>query len=101
MSDTGASITQHDPRFSGLIRWVWATLGGVGLLVSIGMYNKLSTMSDTLIVVASKLETQGGQISDLRAEVAKQRDEVAALRSQVYMLEGKTLRGIQEAARGH
>ena len=99
---SGASITQtHDPRFSGLIKWVWPTLGGLGLLIGIGVYNKLSQMSDTLIVVASKIENQGGQITDLRAEVSKQRDELAALRSQVYMLEGKTLRGIQEAARGH
>ncbi len=90
----------YDPRLSVGIKWLWTTFGAVALLIGMGTYNKLSDMNDTLIKAVSKLETQGGQINDLRTEVAKQRDEIAALRSQVYMLEGKTLRGIAEAANG-
>jgi hypothetical protein len=90
----------YDPRLSSGIKWVWTTFGALALLIGLGTYNKISAMNETLIVAVSKLETQGGQIVDLRVEVAKQRDEIAALRSQVYMLEGKTLRGIAEAAHG-
>ena len=94
-------IVGSDPRMSSLINWVWASLGAVGLLIGIGVYNKLSDMNDTLIRAVSKIENQGDEIKDLRSEVAHQRDELAALRTQVTMLEGKTLRGIQEAVRGH
>lgn len=97
--DGGASIRIRDPRVTGLINWVWATLGGVGLLIGIGVYNKLSEMNDTLIRAVAKIDTQGTQISDLRTEVGKQRDELSALRAQVYTLEGRTLRGIAEASR--
>ncbi len=97
----GGQVHINDPRVSSLINWVWASLGAIAIIVSIGGYNKLSSINDTLILAVSKLETQGGQINELRAEVTKQRDEIQALRSQVYMLEGKTLRGIQEAVRGH
>lgn len=90
----------YDPRMSAGIKWLWTTFGAMALLIGMGTYNKLSDMNDTLIKAVSKLETQGGQIIDLRNEVSKQRDEIAALRSQVYMLEGKTLRGIAEAS-GH
>lgn len=95
----GASITVSDPRLSAGIKWLWTTFGALALLIGMGTYNKLSDMNDTLIKAVSKLETQGGQIEDLRTEVSKQRDEIAALRSQVYMLEGKTLRGLMEPQR--
>jgi hypothetical protein len=94
-------IIGYDPRLSSGIRWVWTTFGAIALLIGTGTYNKLSDMNDTLIEAVSKLETQGNQIIDLRVEVAKQRDEIAALRAQVFMLEGKTLRGIAEASRGN
>jgi len=101
MSNEGPTQTIHDPRLSSGIKWLWTAFGALALLIGTGTYNKLSEVNDTLIKAVSKLETQGGQIADLRVEVAKQRDEIAALRSQVYMLEGKTLRGIAEASRGH
>ncbi len=101
VSNDGAFMNVNDPRLSAGIKWLWTTFGAIALLIGIGTYNKLSDMNDTLIKAVSKLETQGGQIADLRTEVAKQRDEIAALRSQVYMLEGKTLRGLAEAGRGH
>jgi hypothetical protein len=97
----GARIDIRDPRVSAVLSWVWTALGALALLIGVGMYNKLSNMNDTLLVAVSKLEAQGNQINDMRAEMSKQRDEMTALRSQVFMLEGKTLRGIQEATRGH
>ncbi len=97
----GARMYNEDHRVTTFLNWVWASLGTIGILIGIGVYNKISAMNDTLLVAVSKLEIQGAQINDLRTEVAKQRDEMSALRSQVYMLEGKTLRGIQEAVRGH
>lgn len=100
MSD-GANMNVRDPRLSSVISWVWATLGAVGLLIGVGVYNKLSSMNDTLIVAVSKIENQGSQINEVRVEQARLRDEITSLRSQVFMLEGKTLRGIQEASRGH
>lgn len=100
--DGGASIlVNRDPRLSTLINWVWATLGGIGLIIGIGVYNKLSEMNDTLIRAVAKIDTQGSQIGELKAELYRQRDEIGALRNQVYVLEGKTLRGIAEAARGN
>jgi hypothetical protein len=101
MSNDGATMNANDPRLSAGIKWLWTTFGALALLIGMGTYNKLSDMNDTLIKAVSKLETQGSQISDLRVEVSKQRDEIQALRSQVFMLEGKTLRGIAEASRGH
>lgn len=101
MSDGAqVTITNRDPRVTAVLNWVWTSIGGLALLIGIGMYNKLSDMNDTLIRAVSKLEVQGTQINDLRVEVANQRNEIQALRSQVSMIEGKTLRGIQEAARG-
>lgn len=98
----GAVIRQqHDPRFSAVIGWAWVTIGALALLIGVGMYNKLSSMNDTLLVAVSRLDTQSDQIKEMRAELSKQRDEIAGLRSQVYTLEGRTLRGIAEAARGH
>lgn len=102
MSDGAqVTITNRDPRVTAVLNWVWTSIGGLALLIGIGMYNKLSDMNDTLIRAVSKLEVQGTQINDLRVEVANQRNEIQALRSQVSMIEGKTLRGIQEAVRGH
>jgi len=95
----GASVRVYDPRINSLINWVWATLGSIGILIGIGVYNKLAAMNDTLLIAVSKIENQGSQIADLRNELSKQRDEIAGLRSQVYTLEGRTLRGIAEAAR--
>lgn len=102
--ETGGSTTSirmEDRRMTSFINWVWAALGAVGVTIGLGVYNKLSNMNDTLILAVSKLETQGSQISDLRMDVARQRDEMSALRAQVSMIEGKTLRGIQDATRGH
>jgi hypothetical protein len=96
----GARIEMKDPRVSAALSWVWTAIGGLALMIGIGMYNKLSDMNDTLIRAVSKLEVQGTQINDLRAEMANQRNEIQALRSQVSMIEGRALRGIQEAARG-
>lgn len=97
----GAHMEVRDSRVTSFINWVWATLGAVGIIIGLGVYTKLSDMNDTLILAVSKIETQGDQIKDLRAEVSKQRDEIGALRAQVNMIEGKTLRGIQEAMRGN
>lgn len=100
MSD-GAQVTiNRDPRVSAVLNWIWTALGGLALLIGIGMYNKLSDMNDTLIRAVSKLEVQGTQINELRAEVSNQRNEIQALRSQVSMIEGRALRSIQEASRG-
>lgn len=90
-----------DPRMSSLINWVWASLGAIGILIGIGVYTKLSNMNDTLILAVSKLENQAQQIADIRSELSRQRDEISALRSQVAQIEGRTLRSIQEATRGH
>lgn len=98
-SRSSATQSVSDPRVTSAINYVWAGLGTIGLAIGIGVYNKLSEMNDTLIRAVSKLEVQGVQINELRTEVAKQRDELAAMRSQVYMLEGKTLRGIREMGR--
>lgn len=97
----GARIFMEDGRVTAVVQYIWTGLGGLALLIGVGMYNKLADMNDTLIRAVSKLETQGTQINELRIDVSKQRDEIQALRSQVYMLEGKALRGIQESARGH
>lgn len=101
MTDTSSSATQSvkDPRLTSAINYLWATLGSIGLMIGIGVYNKLSEMNDTLIRAVSKLEVQGSQINALSLEVSKQRDELASMRSQVSMIEGKTLRGIQESSR--
>lgn len=91
----------HDPRLSGAIRWVWATLGSFAILIGVGMYKKLSDMSDTLISVAAKLENQGNQVADLKADVRDLRAAQGQLQRQVDSLEGKTLRGIEEMKRGN
>jgi hypothetical protein len=95
------TMNVRDGRVTSFINYIWAAFGGLGLMIGVGVNNKLSNMNDTLIFAVSKLQTQGDQIIELRAEAHKQRDEMTALRNQVYMLEGKTLRGIQEMARGH
>lgn len=89
----------NDPRLSSLINWVWASLGAIGIIVGVGIYNKISSMNDTLIIAVAKLESQAQQINDIRGELSRQRDEIGALRSQVSQIEGRTLRGIQEAVR--
>lgn len=97
--DGGARIRTYDPRVSKLRDWLIASFGGLGILIGVGVYHKLSDMNDTMIRAVAKIDTQGIQISDLRNEMSKQRDEIASLRAQVYTLEGRTLRGIAEASR--
>lgn len=97
----GAVMEVRDPRVSSIINWVWTALGGLALLIGVGMYNKLSSMNDTLLVAVSKLETQGNQINDLRAEMLELRKDNATMRTQIAVIEGKVQRGIQEFVRGH
>lgn len=99
--ESGA-VTQkifHDPRFSKLLGWVWATLGAVALIIGLGVYTKLSELNDTLIRAVSQIENQGDQIKDIKAQLNEQKRDIEALRAQVYSLEGKTLRGIEQAGR--
>lgn len=101
LDDEGAGGTVHieDRRLSGAINWLWGTLGVVGIMIGVGVYHKLSELNDTLIRAVAKIDVQGDQITELRGEVSRQRDEIGALRAQVYTLEGRTLRGIAEAGR--
>lgn len=93
----GGSVTDiQDPRVSAALNWVWTVLGSLALLIGVGMYNKLANMNDTLLVAVSKLETQGNQINDLRAEMGEIRKENASLRTQIAVLEGKAERGFRQ-----
>lgn len=98
----GGSVRQHygrDPRFSSLINWAWAAIGSLAVIVGIGVYNKLSSINDTLITAVGDIKNQAQQTADLKDEVRDLRNAQGAMQRQVDSLEGKTLRGIQEMSR--
>jgi hypothetical protein len=95
----GGHVEMHDARFSSLIKWVWAALGGVAVLIGLGVYSKLSSINDTLIAAVSDIKNQGAQVAELKIEVRDLRGAQGAMQRQVDSLEGKTLRGIEEMKR--
>lgn len=98
-ASSGDSYTQ-DPRFSLLLKWVWAALGALALLIGVGVYNKLAQINDTLIGAVSDIKNQGNQVAELKVEVRDLRNSQGTMQRQIDSLEGKTLRGFQEAQRG-
>lgn len=94
------NISRGDSGFSSLIRWAWAAIGSVAVMVGVGVYNKLSSINDTLITAVSDIKNQGTQVSELKSEVRDLRNAQGQLQRQVDSLEGKTLRGIEEVKRG-
>jgi hypothetical protein len=92
----GASISMRDGRLTSLISWVWASLGAVGLLIGVGVYNKLADLNDTIIRAVVQIENQSNEIKDIKAQQAEMRKDMESMRNQMYSLEGKTLRGISE-----
>lgn len=89
-----------DARVSNFLGWAWATIGSLAVLVGLGVYHKLSELNDTLIRAVSQIENQGDQINDIKGQLSEQRKDIESLRAQMYSMEGKTLRGIQESTRG-
>lgn len=100
--DSGGGRTggSRDPRFTALLRWAWAAIGSGAVLIGWGVYNKLSTISDTLIVATSDIKNQGNQMAEMKVEVRDLRASQASMQRQIDSLEGKTLRGFEEASRG-
>lgn len=103
----GAHMEVRDNRLSGLIRWVWAVIGSVAVMVGLGVYNKLSSINDTLITAVGDIKNQAAQTADLKSEVRDLRHANSQLQRQVdglsgklESLEGKTLRGIEEMKHG-
>jgi hypothetical protein len=97
---SGAVMTVADARVSKFLGWAWATIGALAVMVGIGVYTKLSELNDTLIGAVADIRYQAVQTSELKTEVRELRNAQIATQRQVDSLEGKTLRGIQEAGRG-
>ncbi len=97
----GARVEIRDGRVTSVVNWVFTALGALGLMVGVGVYNKLSEMNDTLIRAVVKIDTQADQIKEIKTQLNDQQGDIEQLRAQVLSLEGKTLRGIQEMRRGN
>lgn len=94
------SRNTNDLRFSALLKWVWAFIGMVAVGFIFGGYNKLSLISDTLIVATTDIKNQNMQVAELKVEVRDLRTSQSSMQRQIDSLEGKTLRGFEEAQRG-
>jgi hypothetical protein len=94
-------IGNREPKFTAFVSWVWATIGGIAIMVGIGVYNKLSEISDTLILAVADIKNQGTQVAELKVEVRDLRNTQGQMQRQLDSLEGKTMRGIEEIKRGN
>lgn len=110
MSNDGAQIRQtQDPRFTALITWALPTIGivAVGILGWIGnrVADQLSDLNTTVTRAVVQVENQGGQIQEMKSDIAAQRADLSALNAKVSSIEGKALRSIEqigkEMARGN
>lgn len=97
--DLTQKIGRGDPRVTSFINWVWAAIGSFAVMVGYGVYNKLSSINDTLIQAVSDIKNQGAQVADLKGEVRDLRNAQTSMQRQIDSLEGKTLRGIEEMKR--
>ena len=91
----------RDPRFTSLIGWAWLALGGVAIAVGWGVYDKLSSINDTLISAVADIKNQGTQVAELKSEVRELRASQTSLQRQVDGLDGRMQRGIEEITRGN
>lgn len=98
--DNAQTINARDPQFRGLVSWAWVAIGGIAVAVGWGVYDKLSSINETLIVAVADIRNQGTQVAELKTEVRDLRNAQNSLQRQVDSLDGKTMRGIEELKRG-
>ncbi len=99
-SSGGGSIQRGDPRLSKLIAWLLGALGTVSLAlggVAVGTLVGLrDDVRDLKSTVNFNIQANLDRSARTDAQIAELQNQVRELTQQVYVLEGKILRGIQE-----
>lgn len=90
----GASIVQtHDSRFSALVGWVWAAIGGVAVSGIYYVGNKLAELNITLTRAVVQIEFHAEEIGHLKASDGEQDRRLNQVERDVAALGGEAYRG--------
>lgn len=80
----------RDPRFTGVLKFIYATAAIVGATALCGMYVKASNMSDDLIVLKTNQGNQNNQLSRVETEQLEQRRALDDVNRRLITLEARS-----------